>query len=319
MNKDTWDVFISHASEDKEDFVRPLAEALANFGAKVWYDELTLKIGDSLSRSIDKGLSQSAFGIIVISPHFLEKQWPEYELRGLVAREMEGGKVILPVWHNVTKSQVLEYSPPLADKKAVNTTESSAEKIAIDLLEIIRPDIFTRILKRLTYLEIIKNAKTEMIDPKQISMGPIRHEELPDDLVGRIRLLRAALWGAHSHSMEFWLDGFKRDSHPSREVAWWEHVAACYTEMSKLTPLTRDQHEQAFKVIFALCSGESEDEVKSELQQLPEDAQEKVLKIYRYRLPVYDVEEQFPEKAEEMLDEVLERLEGSDIEYFEKI
>ena len=235
MNKENWDVFISHASEDKEDFVRPLANALTKFGAKVWYDELALKIGDSLGRSIDNGLSRSSFGIIVISPHFLEKQWPEYELRGLVAREMEGGKVILPVWHNVTKSQVLEYSPPLADKKALSTSNSSVEKIAISLLEIIRPDIFTRILKRLAYLDRIKNAKTEKIDPKKIAMGPIRHEELPDDLVGRIRLLRATLWGAYSHSMQFWLDGFKRDAHPSREVAWWEHVAACYTEISKLT------------------------------------------------------------------------------------
>ena len=80
----------------------------------------------------------------------------------------------------------------------------------------------------------------------------------------------------------------------------------------------RDQHEQTFKLIFALCSGESEDEVKAELKQLPEDAQEKILNIYRYRLPVYDVEEQFPEMAEEISDEDLERLRESDIEYFEK-
>ena len=66
-----WDVFISHASEDKDTFVRPLAHALNNLGVKVWYDEFSLRLGDSLSRSIDKGLAESAFGVVVISPHFI--------------------------------------------------------------------------------------------------------------------------------------------------------------------------------------------------------------------------------------------------------
>ena len=50
-----YDVFISHASEDKDTVVRPLANALLQRGLKVWYDEFELKIGDSLRRKIDKG------------------------------------------------------------------------------------------------------------------------------------------------------------------------------------------------------------------------------------------------------------------------
>ncbi len=57
-----YDLFISHASEDKEEFVRPLAETLENMGVKVWYDEFTLKVGDSLRRSIDNGLVKSKYG-----------------------------------------------------------------------------------------------------------------------------------------------------------------------------------------------------------------------------------------------------------------
>lgn len=74
-----WDAFISHASEDKPEFVRPLADALAKYGLAVWYDELSLSIGDSLSRSIDKGLENSNFGIVVLSPAFFSKNWPEYK------------------------------------------------------------------------------------------------------------------------------------------------------------------------------------------------------------------------------------------------
>jgi hypothetical protein len=72
-----WDAFISHASEDKERFVRPLARALKNLGVEIWYDEFSLKLGDSLSRSIDKGLAQSRYDIVVLSEAFMTKSWPE--------------------------------------------------------------------------------------------------------------------------------------------------------------------------------------------------------------------------------------------------
>jgi hypothetical protein len=79
MNK-KWDLFISHASEDKDSFVRPLATALRQLGVMVWYDEFSLSIGDSISRSIDSGLANSKYGLVVISESFIRKKWPEYEL-----------------------------------------------------------------------------------------------------------------------------------------------------------------------------------------------------------------------------------------------
>ena len=117
-NPKSWDLFISHASEDKDLFVRPLAVALQSLGISVWYDEFSLRLGDSLSRSIDQGLALSRFGLAVITQHFLQKPWPEYELRGLVAREIEEDRVILPIWHGVTRRHVLQFSPPLADNGA---------------------------------------------------------------------------------------------------------------------------------------------------------------------------------------------------------
>jgi hypothetical protein len=74
--KDKWDVFISHASEDK-DFVRPLAVSLNQLGVDVWYDEFALELGDSLSKSIDKGLVNCKYGLVVISPAFIGKGWPD--------------------------------------------------------------------------------------------------------------------------------------------------------------------------------------------------------------------------------------------------
>ena len=139
-----WDIFISHASEDKETFVRPLAIALQNIGVSVWYDEFSLCLGDSLSRSIDKGIATSRFGLVVVSSAFLKKPWPEYELRGLVAREIEEDRVILPIWHGITRQEILTFSPSLADKVALNTNNLAAEDIAIQLVREIRPDIYAQ-------------------------------------------------------------------------------------------------------------------------------------------------------------------------------
>lgn len=133
-----YDIFISHSSEDKDDFVRPLAEALSSEGIKVWYDEFTLKVGDSLRRSIDQGLIKSKYGTVVLSSSFFAKNWTQYELDAMVAKEMEGHKMILPIWHKVSKTEVLNFSPTLADKVALNSSINSIEEIASQLIEVIK-------------------------------------------------------------------------------------------------------------------------------------------------------------------------------------
>src|SRR5574344_267817 len=128
-----YDFFICHASEDKDDIIRDLADALVGKNIKVWYDEFELKIGDSLRKSIDKGLTNSKYGIVILSPSFIKKNWTEYELNGMVAREMDGHKVILPIWHKITKDEVLKFSPTLADKMALNTAIHTIDDIVTQL------------------------------------------------------------------------------------------------------------------------------------------------------------------------------------------
>jgi len=134
----TFDVFISHASEDKDDVVRPLAVALQGAGLKVWYDEFELRIGDSLRRKIDKGLASSRFGVVVLSQAFFGRGWPEYELDGLVTRAVSGDQILLPIWHNVSKREVMGYSPSLADRLARSTATHTVEEIAEEIVDVIR-------------------------------------------------------------------------------------------------------------------------------------------------------------------------------------
>lgn len=132
-----YDVFISHASEDKDDVVRPLAHALQTRGLKVWYDEFELKIGDSLRRRIDIGLANSHFGIVVLSRAFIRKGWTNYELDGIITKANTGEQVILPIWHDITKQEVIDFSPSIADKVARNTSSNTIDEIANEIVELI--------------------------------------------------------------------------------------------------------------------------------------------------------------------------------------
>jgi TIR domain len=132
-----WDAFICHASEDKVAVVEPLAMELRGRGAKIWYDRWVLQIGDSLRRKIDEGLSKSRYGIVVLSPDFFRKEWPQHELDGLVQREIDGKKVILPIWHNVTRVDVIGFSVTLADKLA-GSTDMGMSKLADEIEAVIR-------------------------------------------------------------------------------------------------------------------------------------------------------------------------------------
>lgn len=131
------DVFISHASDDKDEFVRPLATALIAQGLNVWFDEMTLRIGDSLQQKIDRGLANSRVGLVVLSPAFIKKGWTNYELDGIVTRTVSGEQVLLPIWHNITKQQVMDFSPSLADKVARSTATHTIDEIALEIAELL--------------------------------------------------------------------------------------------------------------------------------------------------------------------------------------
>jgi len=117
------DVFISHASEDKAAVAWPLADSLKAQGWDVWLDEDMLLIGNRLSQTIGTAIAGSRYGVVVLSPSFFSKAWPQIELEALVAREaIEHQDLLLPVWHDVTASDIAAFSKALADRKGIPTT-----------------------------------------------------------------------------------------------------------------------------------------------------------------------------------------------------
>lgn len=269
------DVFISHASEDKVAFVRPLADSLIRLGVRVWLDQFTLTLGDSLSRSVDKGLASSNYGLVVLSPAFLEKNWPEYELRGLISREMTGRKVILPIWHNVGHSDLLRYSPSLADKYALDTSKLSFSEIVLQILKVVRPDIFDNLLRRQEWRRIIAQGETKIVSREEINfvLGPIRHQSLPRSMLLRMRLVHLILYEVRKLTIEELIDDFRRDLHPENELPIWENIAAAYLEATSKNNLTLKEKKEVFGGLLQISfmpPGESLSQRDEDFRQLAE-------------------------------------------------
>lgn len=127
------DVFLSHASEDKADFADGFAEALKARGLTVWYDTYSMEWGRSVRQQLDEGLSNSRFGVVVLSPSFFAKDWPQAELDALLNLETAGGNRILPILHRITYADLVKLSPLLSGRFARDTSKSTADALADEL------------------------------------------------------------------------------------------------------------------------------------------------------------------------------------------
>ena len=127
---EAYDVFISHASEDKVPFVDGLVEALLQRGVKVWYDRKVLTWGKSIRQNIDLGLRQSKFAIIVLSEFYIQKYWTQKEFNALFSLGSQLGEFLLPIWHNIRPERAKEFSPMLSDAIALISSDYTVEEIA---------------------------------------------------------------------------------------------------------------------------------------------------------------------------------------------
>lgn len=131
-----YDFFVSHAWADKEEFVDGFVSKATASGLRVWYDRFTLEWGDSIRQKIDEGLRSAYFGVVVLSPNFFSRPWPNYELDGIIQRDLSGQGRLLPIWHRLTQDDVEKYAPSLAGRLALSTASSTTEAIVRELVAV---------------------------------------------------------------------------------------------------------------------------------------------------------------------------------------
>jgi hypothetical protein len=157
-----WDIFISHASEDKEAFVEPLANRLKELAVRVWYDKFVLLPGDRLSEKIGEGLAECRCGLLVLSKTFIKKPWTKYELSGLVNRFVEDNTRLIPIWYGINRAEVAAFNPALADLFSIEGNPKQVDKCALEILRVIRPQLYEN-LKILSQIGKVKFGKTRKI------------------------------------------------------------------------------------------------------------------------------------------------------------
>lgn len=259
MDKKKFDIFISHASEDKDAIVRPMAIFLERMGVRVWYDEFALKLGDSLSASIDKGLLDSKYGLVVLSKAFLKKNWTDYEFRSLLSKQVDGERVILPLWYNITKDEIKNYSLYLTDIKALPLSIDSLKVVIPAIVKVVRPDIWQEMRMK----GVLRNAVSEGT-LKVVKMSEIKRATTKQSKLTKQQLIRskAVYYGIGKHlkkSFDDYVDQYELDVLPERELQSWEIMNVCYLEMlERHADATERDREDYFKVLVAVSVGWTE-------------------------------------------------------------
>lgn len=250
-----WDLFVSHASEDKDDIVKPLVQELESYGLKVWYDEFELKIGDSLSESIDKGIIHSKNGLLIISKSFLNKNWTDYELKSFIMKETEQGGNILPIWHNVTKKDMMNRSLFLADKFALSSS-MGVKKLAIKILQKIRPDILSsyalKSAVRNAYAE--ENGKSEKVSIEELRDGKIVHKSLPNYILASSFLISQIFSDVWDSDFNDFIENLARDWDYDREFFIWNVITSSYLMFIRNNKISFDDTKKKRKVFGDLVN-----------------------------------------------------------------
>jgi len=257
--KSMWDVFISHASEDKENVVRPIAKQLSEvYKVKVWYDEFSLEYGDSLLASIEKGIQNSNFGIVILSKDFFIKTWTDHEYTSLRNKEMLLNKmIIIPIWYEINKTDVAKYSLTLSDKLAIQLTGGfDVDEIAIKLVKIIRTDIYENIIRMQAMKKLIdRSHKTSMNieELSEIPTPPVRHKSLTMQMKARLKLIHKAINEVDSRSYNKYEEDFRRSVNIDREMIITELLTAAFLDcisIRKMSPI-----EKKFIYVLTLSLG----------------------------------------------------------------
>lgn len=259
MENKKYDIFISHASEDKDLLVRPLAMILERLSVRVWYDEFSLKLGDSLTTSIDIGLQESRFGLLVLSKSFLGKNWPDYEYRSLLTRQIDGDKVILPLWYGVTKEDVKKYSLYLADIKAVSITKDNYKAVIALILRVVRPDIWQEMRMRGVLRKVVVEGTPGVTKLSEINRETKKQSKLSPQQYIRSKAVYFGIGRHLKQTFDEHVEQYELDVVPERELQTWEIMNACYLEMlERHVNATDRDREDYFKVLIALSVGWSE-------------------------------------------------------------
>jgi hypothetical protein len=127
----------------------------------------------------------------------------------------------------------------------------------------------------------IVQERVEWVDPKTLQPGPIQRDSLTDEQMARIRTLQATFFEVDGQTVEKWVDDFRRDQDPDRELRVWERMAKAYRDYCDGRNLSGVAKKDVYRIVL-LRSMASEQEVldRAKLKELSREDAIKVMKGY---------------------------------------
>jgi len=121
----------------------------------------------------------------------------------------------------------------------------------------------------------------QLAELASLNPGPIRRQGLSPKQMERIYKLRDTLAEVERSPIEKWVDNFKRDANPDKELAVWERIADGYRRYCSKRLLSMEAKEDVFQLML-LRSMASEQEVLNhiKLKTLTVDEAKETLKEF---------------------------------------
>ena len=211
------------------------------------------------------------FGVVVLSKAYISKPWPEYELKGLTSKAIGKDKVILPIWHEISRDEVLNFSPPLADTFALDTSRLSLHEIVLKIIEIVRPDIFNNLMRLQAWEKLKSEATPRIAEVKELKPEPIQHKTLPQSFLIRAKMIQRTLADVLPVSLEKTINNFRRDFHPYEEIIYWERIAAAYLDLTTGKNFSLEKRKDILSALFGFSIGMMDEDKAKGYQHLNYD------------------------------------------------
>jgi len=264
-----WDVFICHASEDKDDFARPLADQLRKEGVSVWFDEFEVRLGDSIAGKIEKGLANSKAGVVVISRRSLEKGWATYETNAIKQLHIASRSRLIPIYKDISPEELRAVAPGISDIRGLDARNHSVSECAYEIVEAVRPDILSQIHLNYAYRKLQRHGSGVLLDPAKVRSGPKRREKLPERDILRIAVLHGTFLDIFHDTLEDWIESFCHDLNYEREIRVWERMASCYLRCVSGHHFKHNVNQRILGVLLSMFSGATGEELQKAFSGLP--------------------------------------------------
>lgn len=107
--------------------------------------------------------------------------------------------------------------------------------------------------------------KVQWVDPKTIQLAPIQHDQLTEEQLKRITVIQQTFAEVDPTPLQGWIEDFKRDHDPDREIIIWEIMADAYERYLRKHSLRFEQKKEVFGILL-IRSGASEDDAMAHLK-----------------------------------------------------